>query len=323
MGPRKGKKQVVAEVVEEEKLLYTMPKIEKVISDSPQLEDDVDPVLDPEHEHQATLAFHTKQDPGARLERAHLKGVFVEMNMRLQDEQFVRLVEKHPVFATIQWDADDKIDIGEWLRLFTAIYAPATRYGARLRRAAGRGEVERMRDYHARGCDLRGTDGLGYTATHCAAAFDQLEVLNFLLAPEVLGHHAVDVRDKAGWTPFLCAAAAGHARVLARLADAGADVHAATVHGRGALHWAAAKGRGECLKFLLGKGARPDDADKAGMTAVHLAAQHGHLAACALLLGADEKPLTRENTIGVKPTDYQDVVFWSKVTDALPASKLK
>ena len=214
MSKRKGKKAAAAEVVEEEKLLYTQPKIERVISDSPQLEDDLDPVLDPEHAHDATLAFHTKQDPGARCERAHLRGVFVEMGMRFSDEQYARIVEKNDSYASLRWDGDDKIEIAEWIRLFTAVYAPCIRYGARLRRAAGRGEVERMRDYHARGCDLRGSDGLGFTALHCAASFDQLDALAFLLAPEMLGHGAVDVRDKSGWTPFLCAAAAGHARDL-------------------------------------------------------------------------------------------------------------
>ena len=70
-------------------------------------------------------------------------------------------------------------------------------------------------------------------------------------------------------------------------------------------------------------GADPNLPDGAGMTPVHLAAQHGHLGACTVLLGASDKALGAPNTIGVKPTDYQDVVFWSKVTDALPGSRLK
>ena len=52
---------------------------------------------------------------------------------------------------------------------------------ARLRRAAGRGEVDRMRDYAARGCDARGSDGLGFTALHCAAQHDQGDALAVLL----------------------------------------------------------------------------------------------------------------------------------------------
>ena len=59
------------------------------------------------------------------------------------------------------------------------------------------------------------------------------------------------------------------------------------------------------------------------MTPVHLAAQHGHLGACTVLLGASDKALGAPNTIGVKPTDYQDVVFWSRVNDALPGAALK
>ncbi|KAH8046415.1 hypothetical protein JL721_12391 [Aureococcus anophagefferens] len=75
MSKRKNKKSQQAEVVEEEKLLYNAPKVEKVISDSPGLEDDEHPELSPEELERATLAFHTKQDPGGRITREHLKGL--------------------------------------------------------------------------------------------------------------------------------------------------------------------------------------------------------------------------------------------------------
>lgn len=321
MSKRKNKKSQQAEVVEEEKLLYNAPKVEKVISDSPGLEDDEHPELSPEELERATLAFHTKQDPGGRITREHLKGLFVEMRLKFEGDQYARLVET-PHLGAVSFDASDKCDLDAWLALFARVYAPATRYGARLRRAAGRGEVDRMRDYAARGCDARGSDGLGFTALHCAAQHDQGDALAVLLG-ELLGHGAVDVRDKSGWTPLLCAAANGRAKICEKLVEAGADVGATSVHGRTALHWAAAKGRADCAKFLLKKGADPNLPDGAGMTPVHLAAQHGHLGACTVLLGASDKALGAPNTIGVKPTDYQDVVFWSRVNDALPGAALK
>ena len=321
MSKRKNKKSQQAEVVEEEKLLYNAPKVEKVISDSPGLEDDEHPELSPEELERATLAFHTKQDPGGRITREHLKGLFVEMRLKFEGDQYARLVET-PHLGAVSFDASDKCDLDAWLALFARVYAPATRYGARLRRAAGRGEVDRRRDYAARGGDARGSDGLGFTALHCAAQHDQGDALAVLLG-ELLGHGAVDVRDKSGWTPLLCAAANGRAKICEKLVEAGADVGATSVHGRTALHWAAAKGRADCAKFLLKKGADPNLPDGAGMTPVHLAAQHGHLGACTVLLGASDKALGAPNTIGVKPTDYQDVVFWSRVNDALPGAALK
>ena len=87
LSKRKNKKSQQAEVVEEEKLLYNAPKVEKVISDSPGLEDDEHPELSPEELERATLAFHTKQDPGGRITREHLKGLFVEMRLKFEGDQ--------------------------------------------------------------------------------------------------------------------------------------------------------------------------------------------------------------------------------------------
>ena len=66
----------------------------------------------------------------------------------------------------------------------------------------------------------------------------------------------------------------------------------------------------EHAKALLKGKADLKSGDEAGMTALHLAAQHGHLEVCQRLIQAKASP-EAENTLGRRPTDFQDAEFWA------------
>ncbi|KAJ1446313.1 ankyrin repeat-containing domain protein [Pelagophyceae sp. CCMP2097] len=295
--------------------VYAEPVVERVISDSPGLED-VDAELTPETAHAAKEAFQSRDEKGAgRLDVSMLQPLFEAVGVKLDNEQWQRIVVEGRSLP-------DDLDLADWLRLFASVYAPASHYGAKLRTAAGRGDVCKVRDFVVRGCDPSGVDGLGFSLLHVAAQAGRLECLDLgmdLIAKATGFKVDLNVRDKAGWTPLHCASAGGHANMVDRLISAGAEFKtSATAEGRTALHWACAKGRLDVVKLLLQKGARQDSRDGAGHTALHLAAMHGHLLLCVHLVKLDDGPLKMQNSIGKTPRDYQDLVFWLKIRDKSP-----
>lgn len=289
-------------------MLFPQPEIEHVISDSPGLEDDVNPSLNDEDKARSLFAEHAEDGVIAR---TAIAGLLSELDRRFDDDQWTRLVEP--------W-VRDPMSLEQWLELVRRV--DGAQYGAKLRKAAAWGDVSKVKDLVARGCDLRGADGLGYTALHYAAQAGHLDVVNAICDKDTL-----EGADKQGWTPLIVAAANGHVKVVDRLLALGANASATTDYGRTALHWAAAKGRADCVVTLLKKGGDVKAADRAGMTPLHLAAEHGHVAACVKLAAKNDKAgtlLKKTNLINATPIEYQDeTTFWLKVQNQTQQQRRK
>ena len=297
MAPKKPK--VVAEA-----LLYAKPEIECVIAESPGLEDDEDPLLEPETQQKVHELF---DGTGERnIPSSDAKKLLKDLGVVMDDARYARLVD--PYVRAFQSNAET-LSRKQFMDVARHVLAPAVRYGARLRKAASRGDLERVKDYIARGCDGKGSDGLGFTAVHCAAQHNRAETVKALIN-EICGKGYCNAQDERGWSPLHVCAAEGRLETLQLLLGLGSDASLKTVHGRTPLHWACAKGRLECVEALLKGKADLKAGDEAGMTALHLAAQHGHLEVCQRLIKAKASP-EAENTLGRRPTDFQDAEFWA------------
>lgn len=297
MAPKKPK--VVAEA-----LLYAKPEIECVIAESPGLEDDEDPLLEPETQQKVHELF---DGTGERnIPSSDAKKLLKDLGVVMDDARYARLVD--PYVRAFQSNAET-LSRKQFMDVARHVLAPAVRYGARLRKAASRGDLERVKDYIARGCDGKGSDGLGFTAVHCAAQHNRAETVKALIN-EICGKGYCNAQDERGWSPLHVCAAEGRLETLQLLLGLGSDASLKTVHGRTPLHWACAKGRLECVEALLKGKADLKAGDEAGMTALHLAAQHGHLEVCQRLIKAKASP-EAENTLGRRPADFQDAEFWA------------
>ena len=101
------------------------------------------------------------------------------------------------------------------------------------------------------GCDPNNEDGKGWSAVHYAAEYGRAETLHVL--SEACGkdiEFKVDLPDKRGWTPLMCAAGNGHVSVIKALKAIGADLNKQNDEGRTALFWAAARGETDMLRML-------------------------------------------------------------------------
>ena len=101
------------------------------------------------------------------------------------------------------------------------------------------------------GCDPNDEDGKGWSAVHYAAEYGRAEMLHVL--HEACGKDIelkVDLPDKRGWTPLMCAAGNGHVGVIKALKAIGADLNKQNHEGRTALFWAAARGEADMLSML-------------------------------------------------------------------------
>ena len=89
-----------------------------------------------------------------------------------------------------------------------------------------------------------------------------------------LERHQQDLRD--GLTPMHWAARAGRAEAVARLAEAGAELNAATAADQTPLHLAASEGHTEAVEALAQAGADLSNPDTNGQTPMRLAQERGH-----------------------------------------------
>lgn len=158
---------------------------------------------------------------------------------------------------------------------------PGAQTDARVAEAAARGDRPAVRALLQQGADINGALGDGMTALHWAAerGDDDLAAL--------LGSGA-DVRavTRIGrHTPLHVAARNGHDRIVRRLLEANADVHARTTTGAAALHFAAAAGSTESIAVLLDRGAEIDVREPEwGQTPLMFAAGYGRTDAVRMLL---------------------------------------
>ena len=98
------------------------------------------------------------------------------------------------------------------------------------------------------------------------------------------------VRPSARPRDLNLAAGEGHAAVVMRLLEAGADVNATEKDGVTALHWAAKDGHTAIVMRLLAAGANVHARDEDGLTALDWAAKQGHAAIVMRLRKAEQKP---------------------------------
>mmetsp|Transcript_6497 Transcript_6497/g.23095 ORF Transcript_6497/g.23095 Transcript_6497/m.23095 type:complete len:766 (-) Transcript_6497:95-2392(-) len=127
-------------------------------------------------------------------------------------------------------------------------------------------------------------DASGQTPLHRVAAYNHMEILNFLIDCRA----DVNALDRYGDSALKKAIFNGHYEVVFRLIEMGADVNVCDHTGKTPLHFAAEKGDAACVELMIEKGANVN-AEIQGqhyLTPLHLAAIHGHNSVCKALLAA-------------------------------------
>jgi len=167
------------------------------------------------------------------------------------------------------------IDQIQFCDIVTRFEAPSFFYGQRLRRNAGRGQVEEMVELIIRGCNPNTADGEGLTSLHYASEFNRLDVIRSLY--DLCGDSLMlNPRDKYGWTPLYCAAHHGNSDVVKLLLELGADPSVSNVQLKTPLHCAASQGRRLICELLISAGASINAQDKHSVTPLHDCNFKGH-----------------------------------------------
>ncbi len=154
----------------------------------------------------------------------------------------------------------------------------------RLIDAAKRRDTPAIRTLIAGGADTNVRFGDGSTALHWAAYWDELEMVELLLAAGA----QVDASDDHGVTPLWLACANGaRPSMVDRLLRAGADANAGHSSGESALMSAARTGNNAAVDLLLSAGANVGASERArGQTALMWAAAQGHTGIVQRLIDA-------------------------------------
>ena len=140
----------------------------------------------------------------------------------------------------------EELDMDEWCLLLEEYHAPAYHYGQVLRKYCGRGEVQRVEELLARGCDVNTGDGEGLTPLHYAAELNQVCVIDALGGVHGgkgggKGGLNVNAQDKYGWSPLHSAAHQGNTDAVQALLKLGADGTLTDKYGKTPLHYASAQ----------------------------------------------------------------------------------
>jgi len=176
--------------------------------------------------------------------------------------------------------------------VFVAVLAGCTKpkaegeYEYELHKAAGLGDVERIKSLLAAGADVNGLH-CGMTPLHFAcggsAGHSAIEEL-------IRAGADVNARMPDGRTPLHLVIACGPDRESVKMSTmlvaAGADVNAANDDGDTPLHLACDSGWRETAALLIGAGAKLDVKNKEGRTPLHLASSSGEVKIVEVLLGA-------------------------------------
>ncbi|KAI8481987.1 hypothetical protein Bbelb_402880 [Branchiostoma belcheri] len=138
-----------------------------------------------------------------------------------------------------------------------------------LRKAAGRGEEDRVKQLLAEGVNINAADNSEWTALHLASVNGHTGTVQTLLTAQP----TVDARTNTRRTALHHASENGHTGIVQALLTAGATVDARDSGNETPLHAAAKKGHPECVRVLLRAGANTVNRNSDNKTAEELAVQ--------------------------------------------------
>ncbi|MCP5485068.1 MAG: ankyrin repeat domain-containing protein [Spirochaetales bacterium] len=127
--------------------------------------------------------------------------------------------------------------------------------GSDLRRAAGNGDLNRIRELVRAGVSVESPSSSGQTALYRAARNGEPAAVRLLLE---LGANA-NAREEDGWTPLHTAAKRGYTEIVRALLDGGADPELETDTGRTAWHTALVYDRYETANFFALQSDLPEE----------------------------------------------------------------
>lgn len=161
----------------------------------------------------------------------------------------------------------------EFAQLYSQIYCAPNFNGNRLRTICRQGNLEEIDELIGRGCNPEGHDGYGCNCIHVVSEYNQVAVLQHLL--QAYPRMRINAKDNKGWTGVIYAAAYNQLDILQYLiATLNADINLTDFEKRNALHWASMKGSVEALHFLLKQGMDMECKDINGFTPFLLAVSH-------------------------------------------------
>lgn len=151
------------------------------------------------------------------------------------------------------------------------------------------GDMAKVKDFLARGADMKARDKDGWTVLHHAAlGGDHDDVMRMLI------HAGADVnaRTSGNETPLMISASKGKVEEVRELIEGGADVNAANNVGETALIRVANRGHSEeeaqaLAELLLRAGANVSARDSLGQTAIQLAKESNRPRVVKLLKDAE------------------------------------
>lgn len=132
----------------------------------------------------AALAAKASQSPDESSTESPTLDDTIIYDILLSYGLFRKSIDRDVVSAVIKkyYKGPAALDEQTFLDFLGAFQAPAYNYGQRLRRNAGRGVIEDVRELIIRGCDVNTADGEGLTSLHYASEFNRAGVIRELFA---------------------------------------------------------------------------------------------------------------------------------------------
>ncbi|XP_032236957.1 transient receptor potential cation channel subfamily A member 1 isoform X2 [Nematostella vectensis] len=145
-----------------------------------------------------------------------------------------------------------------------------------LHQACKTGDTALVRRFIEEGSpSLDACDELGFTPLHCAARFNQSEVIRLLLSNGA-DPNKFNLHETRTFTPLHTACWYNAGKAARELVRSGSDVNSFSPSGHQAIHCAARRADSEILEILLTEGVSdPNAVDNEGISPLHIAAANG------------------------------------------------